>query len=135
MREERVTSQSERAAEFCSLSAALTTAVALFALRRRSAAIEDKTTMKRKALLLAVFVTAGATLASPVRAQDERTACAGRSTKMQLLCSGDGCMRFEVARICEALRREPMAKLKRIRSAAPLARPEQELEQLIASLD
>jgi len=88
-----------------------------------------------KTLLLTAIVAIGATVANPAYAQDERTTCASRPNKLQLLCSGDGCIRLEIARICEALRRAPLGKAKAIQTSSREAPKYRDLEQLIASLD
>lgn len=72
--------------------------------------------------------------ASPILAHDHPTACSGRPKRVQLLCS-DGCIRLEVARICEALRRERPGAVKRVRAPSREEKHRQDLEQLIASLD
>jgi hypothetical protein len=91
--------------------------------------------MVRKTLMLMAFVASGAILASPVQAQDERTTCASRPNKLQLLCSGDGCIRLEIARICETLRRAPLGKAKAAPTSSREAPKYADLEQLIASID
>jgi hypothetical protein len=88
-----------------------------------------------RSILTAALLVAGTIMASSAQAQDERTTCASRPNKLQLLCSGDGCIRLEVAQICEALRRAPLGKAKRIQTTAPAAPRYRDLEQLIASLD
>jgi hypothetical protein len=88
-----------------------------------------------KTLMLTAIIAAGAIVASPVQAQDERTTCASRPNKLQLLCSTDGCIRLEIARICETLRRAPIGKAKAVRTSAGNAPRYADLDQLIASID
>jgi len=95
----------------------------------------EPTMTTRKTILLTTLVAFGAAVASPADAQDERTTCASRPNKLQLLCSGDGCIRLEIARICEALRRAPYTKAKPIQTSARDAPKYRDLEQLIASID
>jgi hypothetical protein len=88
-----------------------------------------------KTLLLTTIVAIGAAVAHPAYAQDERTTCASRPNKLQLLCSGDGCIRLEIARICETLRQAPIGRAKPIQTSSRAAPRYRDLEQLIASLD
>ena len=100
-----------------------------------AAHIEGKTMTKTKTILTAALLAAGTIMASSAQAQDERTTCASRPKKLQLLCSGDGCIRLEVAQICEALRRAPLGQAKRIQTVTQAPPRYRDLEQLIASLD
>jgi hypothetical protein len=88
-----------------------------------------------KTLLVATILASATILAGPAQAQDERTTCASRPNKLQLLCSGDGCIRLQIGRICEALRLAPLGKAKPIATSSRPAPRYRDLEQLIASLD